>query len=79
MWALAVAFLRRQAAAIAVYAGAAVLVLAAVFSIRNAGRQAERLDNLKKTLKVKDAQQIAASRSPHDRSELLDELHNGRF
>jgi hypothetical protein len=46
---------------------------------QQAGRKAERVGQLKKTLEVKDAQFRATLDAPRNRGELVDRLRNGKF
>lgn len=60
--------------------GAAVLsVLAILFGARQAGRNAERADQIKKIVEVKDAQLRATLDAPRTRRELADRLRDGKF
>ena len=60
--------------------GAATLsVFAVLLGARQAGRKAERVDQLKKTLEVKDAQLRAQMEAPRSRADLLKWLHKGKF
>ncbi|MHC8493447.1 hypothetical protein ACTU44_12140 [Thalassospira sp. SM2505] len=59
--------------------GAALAVLLVLFSARQAGRQAERVETLKRNLGVIHAQRKAASRAPADRRGIVDRLRNGQF
>lgn len=58
---------------------AALSVLAVLFGARQAGRNAERSDQLKKMIEVKDAQLRATLDAPRNRRELIDRLRNGKF
>jgi hypothetical protein len=57
----------------------ALSVLAVLFGARQAGRNAERADQLKKIIEVKDAQLRATLDAPRNRSELVDRLRRGKF
>ena len=60
--------------------GAATLsVFAVLLGLRQAGRKAERVDQLKKTLEIKNAQLNATLEAPRSRSELVNWLHKGKF
>jgi hypothetical protein len=60
--------------------GATTLSVAAVLlGARQAGRNAERADQLKKIIEVKDAQLRAALDAPRTRGELVDQLRKGEF
>jgi len=54
-------------------------VLSALAGVKNAGKNAVRVENLRKVLEIKNAQQEAAANSPSNRDELIDELRNGTF
>ncbi len=58
---------------------AALSVAAVLFGARQAGRNAERVDQLKKSLEVKDAQLRATLDAPRNRGELVDRLRDGKF
>ena len=58
---------------------AALSVAAVLFGARQAGRNAERVDQLKKIIGVKDAQLRATLDAPRNRSELVDRLRDGKF
>lgn len=45
-------FIARQSLAVWAYAGIAIAVAAVLFGVRNAGKQAERVANMKATLKA---------------------------
>ena len=60
--------------------GAATLsVFAVLFGARQAGRKAERVDQLKKTLETKNAQLQAIQDAPRTRSDLVEWLRRGKF
>jgi hypothetical protein len=79
MWVAVSAFFQRNVLIVAGVLAAIGAVAAVLLGARNAGRNAERVDNLKSALKVKHEQQKAAARSPRTRDELIDELRNGKF
>ena len=58
---------------------AGLSVLTVLLGARQAGRNAERVDQLKHILEVKDAQLSATLDAPRTRSELVDRLRNGKF
>lgn len=58
---------------------AALSVAAVLFGARQAGRNAERADQLKKIIEVKDAQLRATLDAPRNRDELVDRLRRGKF
>lgn len=57
----------------------AASVSAILLGARHTGRNAERYDQLKKTVEIKDAQLRATLDAPHTRTELVDRLRNGKF
>ncbi|TKW61688.1 MAG: hypothetical protein DI628_03410 [Blastochloris viridis] len=60
--------------------GAALFsVLAILLGARQTGRSAERADQLKKIVEVKDAQLRATLDAPRTRPELVDRLRRGEF
>ena len=60
--------------------GAATLsVLAVLLGARQAGRKAERVEQMKKALEVKNAQLNATLEAPRSRSDLVDWLFKGKF
>jgi hypothetical protein len=79
MWATIVSFFQAKAMALIGWLAIAGSVLLVLFKAKEAGREAERVDNLTQTLKVKNAQQKAAASSPRTRDELIDELRRGDF
>jgi hypothetical protein len=54
-------------------------VLAVLLGARQAGRNAERLDRMRKTLEIQREQLEAATRRPRDRDELLERMRDGTF
>ena len=58
---------------------AGISVLTVLLGARQAGRNAERVDQLKHILEVKDAQLRATLDAPRSRSELIDRLRRGKF
>jgi hypothetical protein len=58
---------------------AGLSVLTVLLGARQAGRNAERVDQLKQVLEVKDAQLRATLDAPRTRGELVDRLRRGKF
>ena len=54
-------------------------ILAVLLGARQAGRNAERLDRMHKTLEIQREQLEAATRRPRDRDELIERMREGRF
>lgn len=57
----------------------ALSVATVLFGARQAGRNAERADQLKRSLEIKDAQLRATMDAPRNRGELIDRLRDGKF
>ena len=79
MWAVIKSWLSGNAVRILGWAVSALSVAVVLLGARQAGRNAERVDQLKKTLVVKDAQLRATLDAPRNRRELVDRLRNGKF
>ena len=54
-------------------------VAAVLLGSRQAGRNAERVEHMRKIIEVQREQLAAAARRPRDRNELLSRVHNGSF
>ena len=54
-------------------------VAAVLLGARQAGRNAERVEQMRKTIEVQHDQLEAAARRPRDRDELIDRMRNGSF
>ncbi len=54
-------------------------VTTVLLGARQAGRNAERVDQLKKLSEIKDAQLRATLDAPRNRNELVDRLRDGKF
>ena len=61
------------------FAAAIGAILAVLLGARQAGRNAERLDRIHKTLEIQREQLEAATRRPRDRDELIERMREGRF
>jgi hypothetical protein len=79
MWAIAKTWLSGNALRLIGWSVAALSVSAVLLGARQAGRNAERVDQLKQILEVKDAQLRATLDAPRTRGELVDRLRNGKF
>ncbi len=79
MWVVVKSWLSGNALRLFGWGASALSVAAILFGARQAGRNAERADHLKKTLEVKDAQLRATLDAPRSRSELVDRLRDGKF
>ena len=54
-------------------------ILAVLLGARQAGRNAERIARMRKTLEIQREQLEAATRRPRDRGELLERMRDGTF
>ena len=79
MWSLIKSWLSVNALRLIGWGVAALSVIAVLLGARQAGRNAERVDQLKKSLEVKDAQLRATLYAPRNRGELVDRLRDGKF
>ena len=79
MWAVVKVWLSGNALRLIGWGVAALSVATVLFGARQAGRNAERVDQLKKSLEVKDAQLRATLDAPRTRGELVDRLRDGKF
>ncbi|MEQ9347753.1 MAG: hypothetical protein RIG26_15035 [Thalassospira sp.] len=72
-------FFTKTGMRIAMIFGAVLAVISVLFSARQAGRQAERVDTMKRNLESINAQRKAAAAAPSDRSGVVNRLRNGKF
>ena len=79
MWMIIKTWLSGNALRLIGWSVAAFSVSAVLLGARQAGRNAERVDQLKKSLEIKDAQLRATLNAPRTRGELVDRLRNGKF
>jgi hypothetical protein len=79
MWAIIKIWLSGNALRLIGWSVAALSVSAVLLGARQAGRSAERVDQLKKSLEIKDAQLRATLDAPRNRGELVDRLRDGKF
>jgi len=54
-------------------------ILAVLLGARQAGRNAERIARMRKTMEIQREQLEAASRRPRDRDELIERMRDGSF
>ena len=54
-------------------------ILAVLLGARQAGRNAERIARMRKTLEIQREQLEAATRRPRDRDELIERMREGTF
>jgi len=79
MWMIIKTWLSGNALRLIGWGIAALSVSAILLGARQAGRNAERVDQLKKSLEIKDAQLRATLDAPRTRGELIDRLRDGKF
>lgn len=79
MWAIVKTWLSGNTLRLIGWSVAALSVAAVLLGARQAGRNAERVDQLTKSLEVKDAQLRAMLDAPRNRGELADRLRDGKF
>lgn len=79
MWAVISGWLAGHAFRLVGWGVAALSVVAVLLGARQAGRNAERVDQLKKSLEIKDAQLRATLDAPRNRDELVNRLRDGKF
>ncbi len=79
MWAIIKTWLSGNLLRIVGWSVAALSVATVMFGARQAGRNAERVEQLKKSLEIKNAQLRATLDAPRNRGELVDRLRDGKF
>ena len=79
MWAIIKTWLSGNALRLIGWSVAGLSVLTVLLGARQAGRSAERVDQLKHILEIKDAQLRATLDAPRTRGELVDRLRRGKF
>ena len=79
MWAVFTGWLSSNALRLIGWGAIAASVTAILLGARQAGRNAERYDQLKKIVEIKDAQLRATLDAPRNRGELVDRLRDGKF
>jgi hypothetical protein len=79
MWAIVQGWLSRNILTLLGYAAAAAAAAAVLLGARQAGRNAERVDRMKKTIEVQRDQLQAATRRPRDRNDLTRRMRDGTF
>jgi hypothetical protein len=79
MWLLVQGWLLRNVLALLGLLAASAGVAAVLFGARHAGRTAERVTNMRRTIEMQRDQLEAASRRPRDRGELARRMRDGTF
>jgi hypothetical protein len=79
MWVIIKTWLSGNVLRLIGWSVAALSVSAVLLGAREAGRNAERVDQFKKSLEIKDAQLRATLDAPRTRDELVNRLRDGKF
>ena len=79
MWTIIKNWLSGNALRLIGWGVAALSVSAVLLGARQAGRNAERVDQLKKSLEIRNAQLRATLDAPRTRGELARRLRDGKF
>ncbi|MFZ1415550.1 MAG: hypothetical protein WAS73_13365 [Defluviicoccus sp.] len=79
MWPVLHGWLLRNVLALLGRVVAAASVAAVLFGARQAGRNAERVESMRRAVEVQRDQLEAATRRPRDRDDLAERLRDGRF
>jgi hypothetical protein len=79
MWMIIKTWLSSNALRLIGWSVAALSVSAVLLGARQAGRNAERVDQLKKSLEIRNAQLLATLNAPRNRGELACRLRDGKF
>ncbi len=79
MWTLLTGWFSSNAIKLIGWGAAALSVAAILLGARQSGRTAERYDQLKKIVEIKDAQLRAAMDAPRTRADLVKRLRDGKF
>ncbi|MFA5040729.1 MAG: hypothetical protein WC464_03750 [Bdellovibrionales bacterium] len=79
MWALLTSWFSSNLLKVIGWCAVALSVLAVLLGARQSGRTAERYDQLKKIVEIKDAQLRAALDAPRTRADLASRLRDGKF
>jgi hypothetical protein len=79
MWAIVQGWITKNVLSLLGYAAAAAAVAAVLLGARQAGRNAERVDLMKRTIEVQRDQLEAATRRPRDRDDLTRRMRDGTY
>jgi len=79
MWAILQGWLTKNILTLLGYAAAAAAIAAVLLGARQAGRNAERVDRMRKTIEVQRDQLEAATRRPRDRDDLTRRMRDGTY
>jgi len=79
MWTIFISWFSSNLVKIIGWGTAALSVAAVLLGVRQSGRTAERYDQLKKIVEIKDAQLRATMDAPRTRADLVKRLRDGKF
>ncbi len=79
MWMILTSWFASNMLKIIGWGAVAASVAAVLFGARQSGRAAERYDQLKKIVEIKDAQLRATMDAPRTRADLVKRLRDGKF
>jgi hypothetical protein len=79
MWTILSGWLSSNLIKIVGWGALALSVLGVLLGARQSGRTAERYDQLKKVVEIKDAQLRATLDAPRTRADLVKRLRDGKF
>lgn len=79
MWTLITGWFSSNIIKIIGWGAIAASVAAVLFGAKQSGRTAERYDQLKKIVEIKDAQLRATLGAPRTRADLIKRLRDGKF
>ncbi|MER2520639.1 MAG: hypothetical protein ABTQ34_08125 [Bdellovibrionales bacterium] len=79
MWTILISWVSSNLIKIIGWGALALSVLAILLGAKQSGRTAERYDQLKKIVEVKDAQLRATLDAPRTRADLVKRLRDGKF
>ena len=79
MWTIFTSWFSSNAIKLIGWGAAALSVATILLGARQSGRTAERYDQLKKIVEIKDAQLRATMDAPRTRTDLVKRLRNGKF
>lgn len=79
MWVLFTGWLSSNAMRLVGWGAIAASITAILLGARQAGRNAERYDQLQKAMEIRNAQLQATLTAPRTRDELVDQLRDGKF
>ena len=79
MWTLIIGWFTSHSLKLIGWGAIAASILAVLLGARQSGKNAERYDQLKKIVEIKDAQLRATFDAPSTRADLVKRLRDGKF